>query len=355
MRQIKKSAAVLLCAILAAVFLSAAAGAITLDGIIGVTEWKNAQKTELFPNGTNTNSDINFAYMRVFVDRSSSAVYLAFQVIQKTAGALQPGNTAVGVRLNIPAGTNITCRAGGADEYDRTAYSVQKNIVIGTNNDYVIEMRIGYLFGVPENPLLGLQLIDGYGGFSNYYSFPVAETTASTTAATTKATTAATTAATTTKPATTKAATTAKVTTTKTTTTKATTANSSGSTSAVIQTNGAAVTSDCTPTYTDQNSAGEPATNENGEIAQKGSAGSQNTSGEPGAGGENENLGDNDSGETGTGIGIKKQIAAVAAAAILIGIAVYLCAVAARRKPLQKSGPEKPVANTDETDIDDDF
>ena len=112
----KKFVCVLLCVIFAAAMFSTTAGAITLDGTIGTIEWKAAESTEIFPIGTNTNCDINFAFMRIWVDRNNKAVYLAFQVIQKTP--LQSGNTAVGVRLNTKSGSNITCRISGTDEFD---------------------------------------------------------------------------------------------------------------------------------------------------------------------------------------------------------------------------------------------
>ena len=59
----------------------------------------------------------------------------------------------------------------------------------------------------------------------------------------------------------------------------------------------------------------------------------------------------NDSG----GSGIKKQIAAVVAAIILLSLAVYFLIIASKGKSQSKPEPEKPPEDTDGIDLDDDF
>lgn len=77
MSLINKLVCVLLCLLFAVVLLPLKANAITIDGIMGTnSEWKNAKGTIIFPDGTETNCDINYAYMMVLVDTKNSAVGL---------------------------------------------------------------------------------------------------------------------------------------------------------------------------------------------------------------------------------------------------------------------------------------
>lgn len=432
MSLIKKLVCVLLCLLFAVVLLPLKANAITIDGIMDTnSEWKNAKGTIISPYGTVTNCDINYAYMMVLVDTKNSAVYLSLQVMQQTPNALKPGSTSVGVRLNINPGTFITCCIGTEDEFDRTSFSVDKGIVIGTNNDFVLEMRIGYLHGVPEHPLTELQLIDSYGKNSNWYSFPVVQPTTLPAATTTKPVT--------TKPATTKPTTTKLVTTTATlykikfdsnggrggktqslpygekpippvverdeytftswspavqnvtgaatykaqwlkNSTTSTTVNqtTSGRTPTVTngnKTNGLSVTLSSNPSYTittlfttpysDDKSFKNEATTYNESVSPQNSSektdiASECNTDKPDDASEGEVLpehgtnGKNDAGERGS-IGIKKHIAAVVAAAILLSLAVYFLILASKQKTQSKLEPETPPEETDKIDLDDDF
>ena len=343
----KKSVCVFFCILFAMAIFSTTAGAITIDGEMKSNlEWKDAVKTVIFPSGTNTNCDINFTCMWMKIDRSNNAVFLAFQVIQKTTDALQPGNTAIGVRLKVADGTNIACRISGIDEFDRTAYSVEKGIIIGSQNDYIIEMRIGYLSGVPENPLLSLQLIDSFGNFSNYYSFPVIVTTTTKPVTTAKPTTTA-------KPATTK--TTTKPVTAAKSTTNATTGAKPGSTSG-SQTNGSSNSNNSSGSgYSQGISAVEAVTGENGEPTQTNYSSGENTAEAPGRGTENDFSENGDTNNQSGGIGTNKQIAAVAVAAILIALAVFFIAKAARSKPPVAAKPAVPDMPDEDEDTDDEF
>ncbi|HZK38833.1 MAG TPA: InlB B-repeat-containing protein [Clostridia bacterium] len=202
---IKKSLCVLLCLLLAFAIFPVKAGAVTIDGVIRNDEWINAEKTLLFPSGSNTNCDINFAFSHVIVDKKANAVYLALNVTQRTAGALNEQAMNSGVKLDMGAGEKIICRFDGTNTFNHSSYSVEQKMKVENISYLFIEIKIGCLFGVPAQPLVGLQLIDSYGQYSNYYKFPLA---AEPTAATTKPTT-------TKKPVTTKPTTTKKPVTTK--------------------------------------------------------------------------------------------------------------------------------------------
>lgn len=200
---VKRSICTLLCLLLVSVMFPIKVAAIKIDGKIENLEWNNATKTEIFPYPAKTNCDINFASMNVLVDEKSKVVFLAFYVIQGTTGALNNPNISSGVRLDMGGGKEIICRYDGTNSFDRSTYSVEQKMAI-TNIDYLwIEMKIGYLFGVPAPPFAGLQLIDSFGKYSNYCKYPVNETTTATP-----------------KPTTTKPITTQKPATTKPTTTK---------------------------------------------------------------------------------------------------------------------------------------
>ncbi len=190
MSLIKRSACVLLFLLFIVGFPPIKASAITVDGDLDPREWKSAEKTEIFPYGSKTNCDINFAFVHIIADEKANTLYLAFRVTQKTAGALDSIDNVTGIKLTTDVGKTILCRFDGTNSFDNTTYSVAQKMVVGTNDNLSIEMSIGYLFGVPKRPLAGLQLIDSYGNYSNYYKFPlVVETTSSTTPATTNPTT----------------------------------------------------------------------------------------------------------------------------------------------------------------------
>lgn len=332
----------LLCLLFATVTFSVKAGAIAIDGNIENLEWKYAVATELFPHGSNTNCDINFAFMRVHIDEKAKAVFLGFLVTQKAAGAFNAANTSSGVKLDMGVGKEIICRIDGTNSFDKSTYSVTQKMVVGTNNDIVIEIRIGYLFGVPTQPLIGLQLIDSYGKYSNYHSFPiVVEATTQNTATTRK------------KPTTTK----------KPITTKPTTAKPNPSTStAVVQTTsggGSVVKNGTTttignPVYTvtdpsrvDENSGNVAA------IHDEATNSLQSNSDKPDGNSEGEvfpnyDTNEKDSNQT------KKQIAAVVTAVVLLSLAAYFFILASKHKTQPKPEPENPEEKADD-DLDDDF
>ncbi|HZK38736.1 MAG TPA: InlB B-repeat-containing protein, partial [Clostridia bacterium] len=109
-------------------------------------------------------------------------VYLALNVTQRTAGALNAQAINSGVKLDMGAGEKITCLFDGTNSFNRSGYSIEQKMKVENISYLFIEIKIGCLFGVPAQPLVGLQLIDSYGSFSNYYKFPLAaETTTSTT------------------------------------------------------------------------------------------------------------------------------------------------------------------------------
>ena len=146
-----------------------AAPRIVIDGNVGNLEWNEAEKAEVFRYGAQTNSLINYAFMKIAADRQNKAVYLAFQVQHKSSSPITPDNTNIGVRLFIKPGTTVTCTAA-EDTFDRERYSLEKSIKFLNETDFTMEIKLGCLFGVPEIPLEGLQLIDGNGGFSSYVS-----------------------------------------------------------------------------------------------------------------------------------------------------------------------------------------
>ena len=339
MSLIKKSACVLFCLIFAAVLFPIKASAITIDGKIENLEWKNVERVTLFKNNSNTNCDIDFAIMRVFVDGKNNAVFLAVQVTQKTAGALQPDNKLAGIKLSTSFGESIFYLIDDTHTFDSATYSVSQKMVVGTNNDLSIEMRIGYLFGVPANPLAGLQLIDSYGQYSNYYSFPVVETTPATTVATTNPVT---TTPTTTKPSTAKSTT--KPSTTVVEQTAQTGKKPAVTTTAkniIIKTNGAAgvehiLSEDA---KTDESTSRQIASTDRGAE-------------------ENTTACNSESQEKSTETTSNKKIVAVAAAVLLVALAVYLCIAAGKPKQEPKQpGNAQPNhgEKTDENEFDDDF
>lgn len=331
MRLYKKSICVLLCVLLSLFMLSSFAGAVTVDGIIGNLEWSKAEKFEIFKIGSTTNCDIDFAYMRVLINRDNSEVYLAFQVMQKTAGALNAKTTLAGVKLFMKSGTEITCRSDGTNDYNINDYDVDTKIVIGTNNDLTAEMRIGFKFGVPENIMLGLQLIDSYGEPSNYYKWPIEAQTTTAAETTTKKqeTTTRKTDSTTQK----------QTGTTAWETTEKTTAANTGSTSAVN--NG------------EQQSTAAAANTADGGITQNSvQATTQEVTGQTMTNGNTTGAPDEtDASARPVEINKTKQIAAIGVAVLLLAIAVFLCVLAGKPKknlkPAEKKEPEHD-------DIDDD-
>ncbi len=214
MLTLKKSTCVITAILLALFVLSASASAVTVDGVLENIEWQGSEPFIVFKSGVPTNCLINFAMMKVKTDSNEQAVYLGFQATQDNTHALVADNALAGVRINLKDNEYVVCTQSGISDYDVNAYNMISKIIIGSNNDFTVEVRIGFKYGIPEKALQGIQIVDGDGSPSNYYNWSVVQTTEATT--TEKATT--------TKETTTKAPTTKKETTTKETTTKAPTA-----------------------------------------------------------------------------------------------------------------------------------
>lgn len=367
-------------AILVLFILPATAGAITVDGILESVEWKGTEKYVLISAGESSNCSIDFALMKIKVDNGNQAVYLGFQATQKQSDALEEDNVLAGIRLNLDGNGYILCTQSGISEYDINKYDINAKIIVGTNNDFTAEIRIGFKFSIPEKAVPGVQIVDGFGQPSNYYAWPVEPTTEATTTekvtttkketttkepttkkeTTTKAPTTAkpitTKAPTTAKPTTTKAPTTAKPTTTKAPTTTAAQESTTAETTATI----AATTQKASITTQVQAiiSIKEPDTNQIYRTTASPSTTSAATSYAAGilsqTGAEEES---SDPYEPATvnesaGINRAKQILAIAVAVLLIAAAVCLSIFAGRPQKKSEPSAEEP---RNETDTDDDF
>jgi len=336
---LKKLICALLCVLLSFFMFSFAAGAVSIDGTIGTLEWKNALRYEVFSHGATTNCDINFAYMRVLINKTDSEVYLAFQVMQKTAGALNEKTTLAGVKLFMKSGTSITCRSAGTNEYNINSYDVDSKTIIGTNNDFTAEIRIGFKFGVPENVMLGLQFIDSYGEPSNYYKWPIPAQTTTAAETTTKKQETTTVRETTTRK--TDATTQKQTDTTVKETTEKPTASNPGNTSTVNNSG--------------QQYSTAAASTADGSITQSSEqVTTQEVTGQTRTNGNTSSLAnETDASVKPVRINRTKQIAAIAVAFLLIAIAVFLCVLAGKPKKNLKPS-EKKEPEPDEVD-DDDF
>lgn len=182
----KKALRIAVMIITAVFLLSLTVSAVSVDGSIGYSEWSGSSFHILIPVGSPCNNRLHYAGLRILRAEKESAIYLGFQVSQKTS---TPFNDSVltGVKLQIKNGRTILCLADGSAEYSNAEYAVISKFIYGTNNDVSAEIRIGYKFGLPESgrELLGLQILDGTGEPSDFLTWPIEPATTTSAAATT--------------------------------------------------------------------------------------------------------------------------------------------------------------------------
>lgn len=165
-----------LCAAAAAALLVAAsvfaAGAapVKIDGIAGNAEWQSAAGLELAGSKTESNCGVEYAYIKWMVDEKNAAVFLAVFV---TADGYASGNEYVSALFVPQAGSQVTVTAAGVASCDDNLYSAQSAFAGMSGESFAWEVRIGFKFGLPASPMMGIRLRDALGSLSNYYEIPV--------------------------------------------------------------------------------------------------------------------------------------------------------------------------------------
>jgi hypothetical protein len=258
----------------------------------------------------------------------------------------------------------------------------------------VFEIKIGYLHGVPDNPIAGLQLIDSNGDYSNYYTSPVVTTTTSATTTTTKPilykinfdsnggtgskTLSLPYDASPSPPTVTKSGysftgwspTVKNVTATanykaqwskNSTATTATVSTTRGNTAGTnnTQANNADTSSDSNSNYNVTNTSAAEENIMNGTTTYMDTTNTQNSSDNLNEESQTDFFIELDSNEKNnsdrSNLGTIKRIAAVVAASILLSLAIYLCVLASKRNPKVVPEPDNIEQEADENEIDDDF
>ena len=161
------AAAALLMAVLA---FTACAVPVKIDGIAGNAEWQPATGVELAGSKAESNCGIEYAYVKWMVDEKNAAVTLAVFV---TADGYESGNTLVAALFVPQAGSQVAVTAAGVQACDDSLYSVQSAFAGMSGESFAWEVRIGFKFGLPSTPMMGIRLRDALGSLSNYYEIPV--------------------------------------------------------------------------------------------------------------------------------------------------------------------------------------
>lgn len=154
----------------AALLIPASAAPVKIDGIPGNAEWQPAQGVELAGSKTESNCGIEYAFVKWMVDDKNAAVTLAVLV---TADGYASGNELVAALFVPQAGSQVAVTAACVQTCDDSLYSVQSAFAGMSGESYAWEVRIGFKFGLPSGPMMGIRLRDALGSLSNYYEIPV--------------------------------------------------------------------------------------------------------------------------------------------------------------------------------------
>lgn len=138
-----------------------------------MTQWNDSKYCCFLDFGDASNSDLNYAAVRVKYDRSINRIYLLFMLDFKEFNDINLG----GVIMNFNGMGNIELRFDGTEDYDGDIYFAQIDEEAHDENskDVMAETTVGIKSGIPDKVIMTVTVFDTNGVRSNLYSVDITE------------------------------------------------------------------------------------------------------------------------------------------------------------------------------------
>jgi len=148
------------------------ASAITLDGIMSESDWRNFEPEVIVSLSGESNCDAYFATVSVLTEESSNRLFFGFKV-KVPEFSEESSDYGVAVRINNDDFVYITPAA--VTEYNNDKYNVEGTVQATSQTDFTAEIAVGVKYGLSTVDNIEVRVVDSDGEPSNIYALDVNE------------------------------------------------------------------------------------------------------------------------------------------------------------------------------------
>lgn len=146
------------------------ASAISLDGIMGESDWRDVEPEVIVTLSGESNCDAYFATVSVLTEDSSNRLFFGFKV---KVPELFEDSTAYGVAVKINSDEFVYITPDNITDYDIDKYSYEGVVHAASQTDFSAEIAVGVKYGLFTVDNIEVRVIDAEGEPSNVYVLDV--------------------------------------------------------------------------------------------------------------------------------------------------------------------------------------